>query len=71
MEPYIVTIIKLALRKQNPYAIDGKKECNACKEIKLFCEFGIDKTKFDGYATRCKICRAKAATKKYQENKSN
>lgn len=56
-------------KKVNPYAAEGKKQCNECKNIKLFEEFGIDKAKDDGYSTRCKICRAKAATKKYQENK--
>ena len=52
-------------KKENPYSVDGKKQCNECKEIKLFNEFGIDKTKSDGYATRCKICRTNSARKKY------
>lgn len=53
-------------KKINPYAVDGKKECNRCKEVKLLEEFGDDKTKSDGKATRCKKCRAEIATEKYQ-----
>ena len=36
-------------------------------KIKLFEEFGNDKTKQDGYSTRCKICRAESARNKYAE----
>lgn len=54
-------------KKENPYAIDGKKLCNECEEIKLFEHFGIDKDKEDGYATRCKECRAKKAKNNYKE----
>lgn len=53
-------------KKINPYAVDGKKQCNACKEIKTFEEFSPDKTKTDGYSTRCKICRASVYKAKYQ-----
>lgn len=56
-------------KKENPYASEGKKQCTECTEIKLLGEFGSDKSREDGYANRCKICRAKAATKKYQEGK--
>jgi hypothetical protein len=54
-------------KKENPYAAEGKKQCNECKEIKLFNEFGVDKIKSDGYSTRCKICRSISAKNKYQE----
>lgn len=50
---------KLHLRKINPYAEEGKKECNGCKSIKLFAEFDKDKSKQDGLVTRCKECRKK------------
>lgn len=53
-------------KKENPYSVDGKKQCNRCEEIKLFEDFGDDKTKSDGKATRCKSCRAFVATQKYQ-----
>jgi hypothetical protein len=56
-------------KKENPYAIDGQKECNRCKEVKLFEEFGEDKMKSDGRATRCKKCRAEVAVEKYQKPK--
>lgn len=52
-------------KKVNPYAADGKKLCNGCKEVKLFEEFGVDSSKSDGYATRCKECRRKASKKTY------
>lgn len=54
-------------KKENPYAFEGKKQCNECKEVKLFNEFGVDKNKLDGYATRCKICRSGSARKKYHD----
>jgi len=57
------------LKKDNPYASDGKKQCNECKEIKEFGEFSPDKTKRDGYSTRCKICRAAKYKAKYQKKR--
>jgi hypothetical protein len=48
-------------KKNNPHAAEGKKECNRCHVVKPFEEFGVDKTKSDGYATRCKQCRATLA----------
>lgn len=64
---------KLTLRKENPYALEGKKECNNpdCeKKILPFNCFSPDKTKRDGYSTWCKECRAKKNKAKYQENKN-
>jgi len=58
-------------KKVNPYAAEGKKQCNRCKDIKLFEEFGEDKSKSDGFATRCKKCRAEVATERYQKKKSS
>ena len=57
-------------KKENPYAPDGKKQCNQCKEIKPFEEFGIDKIKSDGYSTRCKKCRSEAELKRYYNDKN-
>jgi hypothetical protein len=54
-------------KKENPHAEEGKKQCNECKEIKLFNEFGVDKLKNDGYSTRCKICRSNSAKNKYNK----
>lgn len=56
-------------KKENPHAAEGKKQCLNCLEIKLFEEFGIDKGKSDGYANRCKKCRAEIAAAKYHEGK--
>ena len=58
-------------KKANPYAAEGKKQCNACKEVKLFVEYTPDKTKSDGYSTRCKACRAKINKEKYNEKKND
>lgn len=55
-------------KKENPYASEGKKQCNGpCGQIKSFEEFGLDKAKSDGYATQCKVCRASKAKGKYQK----
>jgi len=58
---------KLHLRKNNPYLQENKKQCNKCKEIKLLTEFSPDKTKRDGYSTRCKVCRAEIYRLKYNK----
>ncbi len=59
------------LKKDNPYASEGKKQCNECKDIKLFEAFSPDKSKRDGYSTRCKICRAAKYKAKYQLKKGS
>jgi len=56
-------------KKINPYAVEGKKQCNKCKNIKAFEDFSPDKTKSDGYSTRCKSCRAEIYKLKYKKNK--
>lgn len=33
------------------------KKCYCCKELKYFVDFSINRTKSDGYATECKICK--------------
>lgn len=51
---------KLHLRKENPYVDQGMKQCTGpCKRILLFECFGTDKSRRDGYASRCKECRNK------------
>ena len=55
------------LIKENPYAYRGMKECVKCSEILPFKSFGTDKTRRDGYATRCKECRNKIAKIKYTQ----
>ena len=52
-------------KKINPYAAEGKKQCTECDKVKLYEEFGLDKSREDGYSNRCKICRADSARKKY------
>jgi len=56
-------------KKINPYAADGKKQCTKCNKVKVFREFGFDKSRSDGYSSRCLKCRAEIATAKYQQRK--
>lgn len=52
--------------KGNPYAAEGKKKCNGpCGGILLLAQFGKDKSRVDGHASRCKKCRTKSAMAKY------
>jgi len=48
---------KIHLQKENPYAKLGHKECTKCCRILPFECFGSDKSRRDGYASRCKECR--------------
>lgn len=54
---------KTHLIKENPYAAEGKKQClGPCRleshqGIKLFECFGLDKSRRDGYADKCRECR--------------
>lgn len=57
-------------KKVNPHAAEGKKKCNRCEDVKLFEEFGDDKTRSDGFATRCKKCRREVANERYQTRRS-
>ncbi len=59
---------KTKKKKDNPYSSEGKKQCNKCKCVKLFKDFGFDKFRSDGYASRCKNCRAISAKEKYKKN---
>ena len=56
-------------KKDNPYADEGKKQCAKCEKILSLNDFGKDKSRRDGYASRCKKCRAKVATEKYRLRK--
>jgi len=58
-------------KKVNPYATEGKKQCVKCEDVKLFEEFGLDKSRIDGYASRCKECRKNIAKQKYRERINN
>jgi hypothetical protein len=57
-------------KKDNPFATEGKKQCVRCEDVKLFEEFGSDKSRRDGYASRCKICRREVANEKYESRKN-
>ena len=60
---------KLSLRKVNPYASEGKKQCKDCERILEFASFSPDKTKTDGYCTLCKECRRAKMKARYQAKK--
>jgi hypothetical protein len=57
------------MQKENPYANEGKKQCNKCKEIKDINEFPKDGTKRDGRGTVCKECKSKKQLETYYQNK--
>ena len=59
------------LQKENPYASEGKKQCNKCKEIKDIEEFSKDKTRIDGTTSICKKCKTKKQLETYYKNKPN
>ncbi len=52
-------------KKFNPHAASGCKECLGCKQVLPFSDYGTDKGRSDGYASKCKECRRKAANEKY------
>jgi hypothetical protein len=54
------------LRKDNPHAADGKKECISCLQILEFKLFSPDNTKSDGLCRSCKTCRSTKAKEKYK-----
>jgi hypothetical protein len=58
------------LRKSNPHAASGCKECLGCKQVLPFTDYGTDKGRSDGYASRCKECRRVAANEKYAARKA-
>ena len=63
---------KLTLRKINPYAAEGKKECtnkDAHDEPLPFSAFSPDPSRRDGLCSCCKECRAKAASERYERKK--
>lgn len=58
------------LIKENPHAAEGKKECLGCKQVLSYDNFGTDKARRDGYASKCKECRRVAANEKYARKKA-
>jgi len=61
---------KIHFRKENPHVNDGKKQCVKCKEIKLFEEFSLDKSRRDGYCSMCKTCRSEKMKIAYEKKKA-
>jgi hypothetical protein len=57
-------------KKDNPHAASGCKECLGCKQVLSFSEYGADKSRSDGYASKCKECRRVSANEKYAKKKA-
>jgi hypothetical protein len=57
-------------KKANPHAASGCKECLGCKQVLSFDNFGTDKSRADGYASKCKECRSRSAKEKYANKKA-
>jgi hypothetical protein len=51
--------------------MDTTKVCNGCKEEKLLVEYNRDKSKKDGYQTRCRACKQVSDNAWRQENKDS
>ena len=60
---------KLALRKTNPYAGDGKKQCSQCKEVLELSQFGMRKASWDGRSVACNGCVSKLKAARYSTRK--
>ena len=44
------------LRKTNPHADEGKKQCSTCSEVKSIEAFHVNRASWDGRNPRCKKC---------------
>jgi hypothetical protein len=60
---------KTHLIKENPYEVEGKKECLDCKQILDFDKFTKDTSRRSGYKEICKDCNSKKRKAKYQSKK--
>lgn len=60
---------KTNLRKTNPHADEGKKQCSKCKEVKPFEGFDKRAMSWDGYCAQCKACVSVRNKAKYLEKK--
>ena len=58
---------KPSLKKVNPYADEGMKECVKCYRVLPFDEFHLDRTRPDGRCGRCKGCRAGTSQGQHQK----
>lgn len=53
--------------KENPYILEGKKECHKCKQIKLYSEFNTDKSRSDKLCNICRECNRKRCLAHYEK----
>ena len=60
---------KPSLRKENPHAAEGRKECLACRAVLELSEFGEDKSRRDGLSSRCRRCRSASAKSSYESRR--
>jgi hypothetical protein len=58
---------KESLRKVNPYADQGMKECARCHNVKQYDAFSPDLSRSDGLCSQCRECRAGVAMIRYHE----
>lgn len=54
-------------RKIDPLFINGKKQCNKCKKIKLIFEFNLDKSRTSGLCNICRECNQKRCLEHYKK----
>lgn len=56
-------------KRVDPYAALGMKVCAKCERILPFEMFGADKSRADGYSSRCKECRNQDAMSRYRSRR--
>jgi len=61
---------KLSLRKTNPYAAEGRKECSQCHEVTSIELFDVRKMSWDGRCAVCKKCVSKKNAEAYKQKKA-
>lgn len=66
----IGSLPKLYLRKENPYAVEDKKQCNLCAEILPIEQFDSDISRKDGHSNYCKKCTSQKNKERYERRKA-
>jgi hypothetical protein len=57
------------LKVTNPYAVEGKKKCSRCGEVREMTEFDRRMRSWDGLNATCKRCASAYNAAKYQQRK--
>jgi ribosomal protein S27AE len=58
------------LKKANPYAAEGKKQCSKCGGVFLIDLFDIRRASWDGRSSKCKKCASDENAARYLQKKA-